>query len=330
MAVTTGEPRLFRSSRAILGESPVWDPGNLAGESVGDTGADALDDSAEGALLWCDITAGLIHRSPLAGSPYGADDASISLPAPVASFAPAEGGGFVVSLGDRVILTDDSGAEVAVLSTIDHLRDGLRLNEGKADPYGRWITGSMVVTADDPADPAAAVGALYSIDTDGTQRVLRGGFGTANGIEFSADGRSMYFTDTSVKTIYRGDYSESGELTDVDVFHTGEMHDGLALDVEGYLWGGIYGGGRVVRYSPDGIEDLSIDLPAPNITSVVFGGPTLSTLFVMSARENLTEQQLRENPLSGCIFAIDTSTRGYPVRLFGSTATPSSAPRHRA
>ncbi|MCU1405474.1 MAG: SMP-30/gluconolactonase/LRE family protein [Glaciihabitans sp.] len=301
MPVTTGEPRLFRSAKAILGESLVWDP--------------------EGDLLWCDITAGLLHRSPLDGSVFGADDGTSALPAPVASFAPTVDGGFVVSLGDRVILTDIRGVETAELARIEHARPGLRLNEGKADPAGRWVTGSMNLTAEDPAEPGSAIGALYSIEEDETgavtQRVLRGGFGVANGFEWSEDGRTIYFTDTSVKTIYRGQYSSAGEIGEVEVFHAGEDHDGLAMDVEGYLWSGIYGAGKVVRYSPDGDEDLSIDLPSPNITSVAFGGPGLGTLFVTSARENLTEQQLRQNPLAGSIFAIDTSTQGYPVRRFG-------------
>ena len=41
-----------------------------------------------------------------------------------------------------------------------------------------------------------------------------------------------------------------------------------------------------------------------------------STLFVGSARENLTEAQLEAHPLSGAIFAIDTRTHGRPARRF--------------
>lgn len=69
-----------------------------------------------------------------------------------------------------------------------------------------------------------------------------------------------------------------------------------------------------MRYTPEGIEDVVVELPVPNITSVAFGGWGMSTLFVGSARENLTEAQLEAHPLSGAIFAIDTRTHGRPAR----------------
>jgi sugar lactone lactonase YvrE len=285
MSVVRGLPRVFRDASAILAESIVWDP--------------------SGFVLWCDITAGLLYRCPIDGQ----DDSVLELPPPLASFAPTHTGGYVASLGDRVVMVDAAGG-IRDLAHIEHAHEGLRLNEGKCDPYGRWITGSMNLTTGEPD------GALYSITADGRVRVLRGGFGVANGFEWSLDDSEMYFTDTAVGTIYRAPYSETGELGDVKVFHAGQPHDGLTIDAEGFLWGGIYGGGRVVRYTPQGFEDIVVELPAPNITSVAFGGPGMSTLFVGSARENLTESQLEAHPLSGAIFAIDTETRGRPTRRF--------------
>ena len=288
MNVVRGLPRIFRDARAILAESIVWDPA--------------------GFVLWCDITSGLLYRCPIDGM----DDTVIELPPPLASFAPAIArSGYVASLGDRVVLADAVGG-IQILARIEHAHAGLRLNEGKCDPYGRWITGSMNLTTGEPD------GALYSVTADGRVRVLRGGFGVANGFEWSLDDTEMFFTDTAVKTIYRAPYSETGELGNVKVFHCGEPHDGLTIDAEGFLWGGIYGGGRVVRYTPEGVEDVTVALPAPNITSVAFGGPGMSTLFVGSARENLTEEQLEAHPLSGAIFAIDTATHGRPARHFGA------------
>ena len=309
MTVSHGLPRTFRRADAILGESLVYAP--------------------DAGMLWCDITAGLLHVSPIAGPEDGSLDTTFALPAPLASFGrraaadvtlspralgphddvPAASG-FVASLGDRVVLLDDHGAIERELANIRHSESGLRLNEGKCDPYGRWVTGSMNLVSGAPD------GAIHQVSATGDQRVLRGGFGVANGFEWSADGSVMYFTDTSVETIYRADYSPDGELGEVTVFHAGEAHDGLAIDAEGYLWSGIYGGGRVVRYSPDGVEDLVIELPAPNITSVAFGGEGLSTLFVASARENLTEEDLVEHPLSGSVFAIETGIHGFYPRFF--------------
>ena len=292
----TTTPQVFRESTAILGESLV---------------ADATAEVP--AMLWCDITAGLIHRSPIDGARDGSDDTVLAFEPPLASFhlADIDGrGGFVVSLGDRVVLADSDGGVVRELARIDHAHPGLRLNEGKVDPAGRWVTGSMDLATGDPD------GAFYAIDPDGRTRVLRGGLGTANGLEWTPDGSRIWFTDTSVETIYTGDYGADGEITGVEHFHSGEMHDGLALDDDGCLWGAVYGAGVVVRYDQSGTELERHEFPAPNLTSVAFGGGASRTLYVTSARENLTEQQLREHPLSGSVFSLETRTTGRAARVF--------------
>ena len=285
-------PTVFRSARAILGES-----------LVSDVASDAP------AMLWCDITAGLIHRSPLDGSADGSDDTVIALPAPVASFHLADldgAAGYVVSLGDRVVLVDGGGEIVTELAAIEHAHDGLRLNEGKVDPAGRWVTGSMDLTRGEPD------GAFYSVTAAGA-RVIAGGIGTANGLEWSPDGTRIYYTDTSTETIYTGGYSADGDISDVEVFHHGEMHDGLTVDADGWLWSAVYGAGVVVRYDENGVERERHEFAAPNLTSVAFAG---STLYVASARENLTEEQLLAHPLSGAVFALETTTTGRPARVF--------------
>ena len=282
--------RVFRHSRSILGESLVWD-------------------AASTAVLWCDISAGLVRVSPWLGVAEGASDHVFELPAPLASFGIAAGG-YVVSLGDRVVRCDTAWRVTGELAVIDHAHDGMRLNEGKVDPQGRWITGSMNLVGDDPD------GAFYSVTADGS-RVLTGGVGTANGLEWSLDGRAVYFTDTAVGTIYRARYSTKGELSDVEVFHHGSPHDGLAIDLDGFLWSAHYGEHCVVRYSPEGTEVGRIRLPAPNVTSVAFAGPDLRTLLVASAREKLTEQQLVDYPLSGSVFAIEVDVQGRAPFVFG-------------
>jgi sugar lactone lactonase YvrE len=291
--MTSTTPTVFRDAHAILGESLV------------------LDDSAPApAMLWCDISAGLLHRSPLVGDPGGADDTVLALPAPLASFHRADIGGrpgYVASLGDRVVLADDGGAIVRELARIDHAHPGLRLNEGKVDPFGNWVTGSMDMTRGEPD------GAFYLITPTGDLRVIAGGLGTANGLEWSLDGGRVYFTDTAAETIYTGAYSLEGEVTDVEVFHHGEMHDGLTIDADGWFWSAIYGDGVVVRYDPQGVERERYEFEATNLTSVAFAG---STLYVASARENLTEEQLEEQPHSGAVFALETGTAGRPGRVF--------------
>lgn len=284
------EVHLFRRSGAILAESLVWD-------------------AELRSLRWCDITTGALYRSGINGPQSGEKDERIQFPAPLASFHPATGG-FVVSLGNRVVLTDGEGRVQRELAVIDHAHSGMRLNEGKVDPVGRWVTGSMDLTREQPD------GAFYSVTAAGT-RVLYGGIGTANGLEWSLDGTRVYFTDTSVGSIYSGTYTAKGEIKDVASFHHGAPHDGLTIDIDGCLWSAEYGRGRVTRLDPRGRELTSIDLPVPNVTSVAFGGDAMTTLFVATARENLSERELAAHPLSGSIFAIDTATAGRAARVFG-------------
>ncbi len=155
MTVLTSDLRVLRDARAILVESLWWDPA--------------------GDVMWNDITAGTLHRSPWEGAAGGSDDTVLELPPPLASFQPADDGGFVAGLGDRIVLVDRAGRITRELARVEHAHGGIRLNEGKVDPEGRFVIGSMDVT---DGEPDAAV---YSIDGSGALRTLLGGFAVTNG-----------------------------------------------------------------------------------------------------------------------------------------------------
>ncbi|MBF4604976.1 SMP-30/gluconolactonase/LRE family protein [Curtobacterium sp. VKM Ac-2884] len=286
-SATTGPVTVFSDARAVLAESIVWDP-------------------SEQLLRWTDITLGTLVTAQSDGTVVS----TVPLPPPLASFQPRAAGGFVAALGDTVVVTDEHGVVERELTRVEHATAGLRFNEGKCDPFGRFLVGSMNLTTGEPD------GALYSVEADGATRVLRGGFGVTNGFEWSDDGTVMYVTDTSASTIYRGSYGPDGELGELEPFVVGHAHDGLVRDDEGCSWSAVYGGGRVERYGPDGSHLETVELPTPNVTSVAFGGPDMSTLFVASARENLTEEQLEEHPSSGAILAVPTRVHGFPANTF--------------
>lgn len=157
--------------------------------------------------------------------------------------------------------------------------------------------------------------AIYRVTLEGAE-LVRGGFGTANGFEWSLDEATAFVTDTATTTIYRAPWSGEVGLGELTPFVSGRDHDGLTIDRDGYLWSKIYGEGSVVRISPSGDVETVLELPVPNITSVAFGGADFDTLFIATARENLTEEQLQEHPTSGGIYAIRTSTAGRPPYEF--------------
>jgi sugar lactone lactonase YvrE len=290
----TIEPRPFRRLRSILVESLFWD-------------------ARTHELAWVDITEGTFHRARLEGAVDGSDDRIVELPPPVSAVQPAVGGGYVAALKDRIVALDADGRISHEIARVAHAHGGIRFNEGKADPFGRFVVGGMDVTSEEPD------AGLYAFAADGTTEVLRGGFAVANGMEWSDEGREMFVTDTGTKTIYRARYGPGGEaLGELEPFVRGRMSDGLVRDAEGGFWNGIYGDGEVVHLAAGGEPVASVSVPAPNVTSVAFGGPSLDLLFIGTARENLDEQALEDAPLSGSIFVAEVGVRGRPVHVFGS------------
>jgi len=280
------EPRLFLDAKATLVESPVWD-------------VDA------GVLWWTDITAGVLHRTTVDGR-----DEQVQVDPPLPSFQLCEGGGFVAALEDRVVVLEPDGDEVATLTTVQHAHDGMRFNEGKCDPFGAFVVGSM----DD--DEGAEDGVLYRVTSAGQVAVLADGFGTTNGLEWDDDGSVLYVTDTGDETIYRAPYGPDGVTGDLEPFTGGSAHDGLARDSRGEFWGAVFGEGVVVHLDAEGDLIEKIAFPVPQLTGIAFGGDDLRTLFVGSSREGMDEAQLAEHPLSGGLFALELDRPGLPPYRF--------------
>jgi sugar lactone lactonase YvrE len=286
--------RVFRRARSAIAES-LWC--NEAGD-----------------IHWCDIESGLIHTSPFNGASDGSDDTTIMVQPPIAAFQPTSHGGYVLAGGETISTCDRDGAGWIDIAQVRHANPGLRLNEGKCDPAGRFIVGSMEFLN------GSLDGAIYSFESDWTARMIHHGVGVSNGFEWSSDGSRTYFSDTAKETVFVGDYSEAGHLDNIVPFITGVQVDGLTRDIDGGFWAGIYGNGSVMRFRADGSEDFAFELPAGHATAVAFGGPDMSTLFVATAREKLTEQQLERQPLTGSVFAVDTATHGLPPHEFAVPA----------
>ncbi|MBB2975904.1 sugar lactone lactonase YvrE [Microbacterium endophyticum] len=290
---------VFRRGPAILVESLWWD-------------------ARTEEMVWVDISAGTMHRGRLDGNVDGSDDRVVELPPPVSAVQPAVGSGYVAALKDRVVALDSDGLIERTIAHVTHSHDGIRCNEGKVDPFGRFLVGSMDITTGEPD------GTLVAVEADGSVRTLRGGFAVANGFEWSDSGDIMFVTDTATKTVYRASYSSDGKLGELEPYLVGRMSDGLVRRREGGFINGLYGESAAVLWGDaDGTPAVSQEfaVSAPNVTSVAFGGPDLGSLFVGTARENLTEADLESHPLSGAIFRIDGVGHGYAVHTFGASAS---------
>ena len=119
--------------------------------------------------------------------------------------------------------------------------------------------------------------------------------------------------------IWAWDYDPaSGAATRERVFaDTGAGRpDGSCVDAAGCLWNAEYGGYRLVRYAPSGKVDRKIELPVANLTCCCFGGRHLDVLYVTSARQRMSPEDLASQPLAGSVLALRVGVQGLPESRF--------------
>jgi D-xylono/L-arabinono-1,4-lactonase len=203
----------------------------------------------------------------------------------VNGFAMQKGGGFVVTNSQGIWLWNGNSKPVRLASEAEGQE--CILNDCIADPEGRVYSGSYHYNPDGPASPSF----LFRVDTDGSVHVADEGIQFSNGLAFSADCGTLYFSDSVGRCIYAYKWHrETGKLSDRRVFvrlpREEGFPDGLTVDAEGFLWCAHWFGGCITRYDPDGKRERRITIPASQTSSLAFGGPDLDHIFVTSASLN--------------------------------------------
>ncbi|TDN67614.1 SMP-30/gluconolactonase/LRE family protein [Paraburkholderia sp. BL10I2N1] len=197
-----------------------------------------------------------------------------------------------------------------------------RVNDGRCDRQGRFVFGTK-----DEASPVKAIGGFYRLNPDLTlERLPLPAPAIANSIAFSPDGATMYYCDSPTRTIRTCEYDAAGgSITNDRVFATltdatGEP-DGSTVDRDGGLWNAQWGGGRVVRYGPDGVEAARVSVPTAQPSCVALGGAQLGTLYITSARVGLDAAALAKDSRAGGVFIATPGARGLQEPFFqGSPA----------
>jgi sugar lactone lactonase YvrE len=272
-----------------LGEGPVWDPDR-------------------GLLWWVDILAGHVHSiDPVSGTrtQFDVGDA-------VGAVGLTRTGGLVLALSDGFALAGADGQDLTRVPGFSIDRTALRFNDGKPDPWGNFIAGTMA--RDESGNPP---GSLYRLSPDGEVTELFGDVGLSNGLDWTDDRRLFYYSDTTIGRVDVFDCApDTGALSGRRPFVDAAQPDGLTLDAEGCLWLAVWGSGEVRRYTPDGRLDTVVRVPAWQVTSAAFGGPDLATLYITCAWEGLTPAERAEQPHAGDIFAVTPGVTGRPAFLF--------------
>ncbi len=277
---------------ATVGESPVWS-------------------GLEQRLYWIDVQKQCVHRF----DPVSGRNRTFELPEIVTSVALRASGGLVVTLEKTLAMFDPATGTLERIGTVEGDLPNNRFNDGKCDAQGRFFAGTM-----DAKNWSAPAGHLFRLDADRSITTMQSEVMCSNGCGWSPDGRTMYYTESFRYAVFAFDVEpRTGAMSNRRPFVTiegGGFPDGMTVDAEGFVWCSIVGLGQVRRYDADGKLERVLQLPVPRATDCTFGGPNLKTLFITTARETMTPEQLASAPLSGSVFAHDCDVVGLRASSF--------------
>ncbi len=308
------EPTVVAQVGAAHGEGPVWN-------------------TRDQRLDWTDLKAGRLHRF----DPVRETDDVIEIGSPLGCFAPRERGGYVLAVEAGFALLQPDGS-IELAAALPPSETGVRSNDGKIDPQGRFWAGTMAYSV------AAGAGALYRLDPDLSVTRVLDGVTISNGLDWSSDGRTLYFIDSLCGQRPIGPAQVGIDAFDFDPAsgtlsnrrpairfandRSGPtwmtLPDGMTLDAADHLWVAVAGAGEVRRYTPDGELDYVVEMPVACPTSVAFGGPDLSDLYItsMTLEEAVPpafrrhEAFSRPRPLEGALFRCRTAVPGRATPMF--------------
>ena len=272
-----------------LGECPIWC-------------------DRENVLWWVDSRGPSLKR----WNPGDGEVRNTVLPSAVGSVAFRERSAeMIAALQTGIHFFEPSSGVLHVIAQPEsHLPEN-RFNDGRCDRAGRFWAGTM---SDAKRE---STGSLYRLSADHSCTHIRGDVIVPNSIAWSPDNKTMYFADTYRQVIRAFDFDlASGEVSNERVFADTTGHpgrpDGSCVDADGGLWNAEYGGWRLVRYTPAGRIDREIPMPVANPTCCCFGGPDLDTLYVTTATQRLTPEELSKQPLAGSVLAVRPGVKGLP------------------
>jgi gluconolactonase len=146
------------------------------------------------------------------------------------------------------------------------------------------ISAADVIFASDPKW-SESWGQVWRVDRNGKVTLLETRMGTTNGIEVSADERTLYVNETVQRNIWAYDLAPDGSIHNKRLllqFPDFAM-DGMRCDVDGNLYVTRWGKGTVAKVSPQGEVLLEVQLAGKNCTNIAFGGPDGCTCYVTVA-----------------------------------------------
>lgn len=276
----------------LLGEGPTFDP-------------------ATGTAWWFNIIGRELHELHLASGRKTVH----TLPFMGSALAKVSDSKQLIASDDGLFLRDTATGVLSLHAELESDMPGNRSNDGRVHPSGALWIGTMGRKAETGA------GSIYHV-AKGTVTPLFSDISIPNSICFSPDGATGYFVDTDVNRLMRVPLDAATGLPTgkAELFNDSSEADGgvdgSVCDAEGHIWNARWGEGAVDRYDANGNHIARYEVPAGQTTCPAFIGPDASRLLVTSARENLDEDAIAENPQHGLTFELGVDVKGRFERLY--------------
>jgi sugar lactone lactonase YvrE len=269
-----------------------------------------------GDLLWFDIERHQLFRWDRRGEPEAE-----TFEEPVSAAAETTTGELLVAGASALWLLEPAGRPRRLIPLPDAAPE-IRMNDGKADPAGRFLGGTMRRRR--PREPVAT---LWSF-AGGRATGLVSGVRTSNGLAWTADGATMFFIDTPTQHVDAFDYDpDTGAVADrrtvIDIPVEAGKPDGMCIDDEGGLWVALWGGGAVRRYVDGELSEI-VEVPTPYVTCPIFAAPTWDQLVITTASE-----PFETDPPAGAgdLYIADVGVTGPPPHLADLAVVTAGASR---
>lgn len=289
------EVQLYHQRHHKLGEAILWHAARQCLYWI---------DLLEPELFCADATPGNVQSWPLA------------LPAPLGAIAATENPNLLlVSHRNGLSLLNLTDFSLTDFADPENGRDMISYNDLKCDRWQRCWVGTSHLLEREPR------GALWCVVRPTEFALGDAGFAVANGPAFSKDGKTMYFNDSLGRQTLAYDIDNLGLLPRnrrrIRNYSADEgLPDGNTVDADGNIWTAHWGGSQISQMTPTGAVLKTYHVPALNVTTLCFGGTDYKTLYITTARDGMTAEQLDAQPLSGSLFFIQPGVQGLAEPLF--------------
>ncbi|KAK6464158.1 Gluconolactonase putatively [Scheffersomyces coipomensis] len=296
-------------------------------------------------LLWVDIIAGEVHRVVLNDEPFKTHE-FLKWESPEESI----GAITLTSDNDIILICGKYGVAKGNFKTRDPIEyflkyplqskdEALRLrsNDGIIDPWGNLWIGLMNdfnITTKEGVKPE---GYLYKINyEDLSIETMIDKTLISNGLAFSEDGKTFYWTDSLTFTIWKFDYDyktntlsnkSSHVAIKSDIFPEFESPepDGLTMTKNEEIYSAVFSTNSVIHVNKQGELLDKIEIPAQKLTCVISGGKDNDELFITTGHKDLLDKDAIidakdvSGDLGGFLFKVklDKSINGQTKNIWG-------------